>query len=245
MGAPIYHQVMEANIESMGESALLLRLGTRIDAGVNARVHAAARLLREAQLPALEDLVPAYASLLVRLDAAALRSLDLRVEQVAERMREVLADLPAEPDSGSAFVHRIPVSYGGEHGPDLEHVARTTGLACQRVIALHAEAEYRVAMIGFAPGFAYLLGMDERLQVPRREQPRTRVPRGSVAIGGAQTGVYPSELPGGWQLIGRTPERLFDPGCTDDPCRLAPGDRVRFVPVDAAEFERLEQGGRS
>jgi KipI family sensor histidine kinase inhibitor len=236
---------METVIEPMGESALLLRLGTHIDADVNARVHLAARLLRGAALPALEDLVPAYASLLVRLDVEALQALDLRPEQVAERMREVLAQWPEVPETASETVHRIPVCYGGDLGPDLAHVAQVTGLSRERVIALHADTEYRVAMIGFAPGFAYLLGMDSRLHVPRREQPRTRVPRGSVAIGGAQTGVYPSELPGGWQLIGRTPERLFDARVDDQPCRLAPGDRIRFEPVDAAAFERMEEGASS
>lgn len=236
---------METVIEPMGESALLVRLGTHIDARVNARVHAAARLLREAELPAVDDLVPAYASLLVRLDDAALQAQDLHPEQVAERMHEVLSSLPDEPVAGPDTVHRIPVCYGGDHGPDLAHVAQVSGLSPERVIALHAETEYRVAMIGFAPGFAYLLGMDARLHVPRREQPRTRVPRGSVAIGGTQTGVYPSELPGGWQLIGRTPERLFDAGSDDQPCRLAPGDRVRFEPVDAVAFERMEEGAWS
>lgn len=237
---------MEADIEPMGESALLLRLGTHVDADVNARVHAVARLLREAELPAVQELVPAYASLLVRLDPDALRKRDIPVDEMARRVRETLSGMADAAESGPGSVHRIPVCYGGEHGPDLEHVARVTGLTRERVIALHVQPEYRVAMIGFAPGFAYLLGMDERLHVPRREQPRTRVPRGSVAIGGTQTGVYPRELPGGWQLIGRTSARLFDARSGAAPCLLAPGDRVRFEPVDAAGFAKaLEEGAAS
>jgi KipI family sensor histidine kinase inhibitor len=237
---------METDIEPMGESALLLRLGTHVDADVNARVHAAARLLLEAELPAVQEIVPAYASLLVRLDLDALRKRDIPVDEMARRVRETLSGMPDAAEAASGSVHRIPVCYEGDLGPDLEHVAHVTGLTREQVIALHAGVEYRVAMIGFAPGFAYLLGMDERLHVPRREQPRTRVPRGSVAIGGAQTGVYPSELPGGWQLIGRTPSLLFDARSSVTPCLLAPGDRVRFEPVDAAEFEaRLEEGAAS
>jgi KipI family sensor histidine kinase inhibitor len=132
------------------------------------------------------------------------------------------------------------VCYGGESGPDLDAVAEHAGLSRDDVIARHAAAEYTVAMLGFAPGFPYLLGLDRALQVPRRPSPRTRVPAGSVAIGGAQTGIYPRELPGGWHLIGRTPLVLFDPA-REPPCLLAPGDRVRFREIEAGEFARLAE----
>ncbi|WIG55610.1 MAG: Allophanate hydrolase 2 subunit 1 [Rhodanobacteraceae bacterium] len=132
----------------------------------------------------------------------------------------------------------IPVCYGGDCGPDIDAIAEHAGLVRDEVIARHAAAEYTVAMLGFAPGFPYLLGLDAALHVPRRATPRTRVPAGSVAIGGAQTGIYPCELPGGWHLIGRTPLALFDPR-RDPPCLLAPGDRVRFRAIDAGEFARL------
>jgi KipI family sensor histidine kinase inhibitor len=122
------------------------------------------------------------------------------------------------------------VRYGGEHGPDLQRVADHAGLSTTDVIARHAVAEYTVAMLGFAPGFPYLLGLDAALATPRLATPRTRVPAGSVAIGGAQTGLYPQASPGGWNLIGRTDRVLFDPQ-RDPPALLAPGDRVRFVPV--------------
>ncbi|HJU25447.1 MAG TPA: 5-oxoprolinase subunit PxpB [Rhodanobacteraceae bacterium] len=130
----------------------------------------------------------------------------------------------------------IPVCYGGEYGPDLDAVAAHAGLAPDEVVARHTAAEYTVAMIGFAPGFPYLLGLDAALAMPRRRDPRTRVPAGSVAIGGAQTGIYPHELPGGWQLIGRTPLALFDPQ-REPPCLLAPGDRLRFRAIRVDEFE--------
>ena len=132
----------------------------------------------------------------------------------------------------------IPVCYGGEYGPDLLDVAHLSGLDAAQVGARHAAVEYRVAMLGFAPGFPYLLGLDPSLHAPRRATPRTRVPAGSVAIGGAQTGMYPCELPGGWQLIGRTPLALFD-AQRDPPCLLAPGDRVRFCAIDASRFAEL------
>jgi KipI family sensor histidine kinase inhibitor len=126
----------------------------------------------------------------------------------------------------------IPVCYGGDCGPDLAEVAAHVGLHCDEVIARHSAAEYRVAMLGFAPGFPYLFGLDASLHLPRRASPRTRVPAGSVAIGGAQTGIYPRELPGGWQIIGRTPLTLFDPA-RDPPALLAPGQRVRFKVIEA------------
>jgi len=126
-------------------------------------------------------------------------------------------------------------------GPDLSDVAALTGFSIEDVIARHGAVEYRVAMLGFAPGFPYLLGLDPVLAVPRRSDPRQRVPAGSVAIGGQQTGIYPAELPGGWQLIGRTPLQLFDVAA-DVPSRLAAGDRVCFHAIDPAAFQRLAEG---
>jgi len=230
---------MDPVFEPMGEHALLVRLGARIDTAVNDRVHALCRGLREAGLPQIEDLVPAYASVLVRLAPSTPAS---GVERMADCVRELLERMPMDAQAAGTVLHRIPVCYGDACGPDMAHVEAVTGLPRERVVELHAAAEYRVAMIGFAPGFAYLLGLDERLHVPRREQPRTRVPRGSVAIGGAQTGVYPAELPGGWQVIGRTHEVLFERADPCNPCRLAPGDRVRFEPVDEAAFDKLRAG---
>ncbi len=223
--------------EPLGESALLLRFGSVIDRALNDRVHAAAAALRAAALPGVEDIAPAYASLLLRFDPR--RWLDTEVFVAA--VREVLARAgagDAEP-AGTAVVE-LPVCYGGEHGPDLAEVAALSGLATAAVIARHVAGDYRVAMLGFAPGFAYLLGLDAALAVPRLASPRLRVAAGSVAIGGAQTGVYPSILPGGWRLIGRTPLRLFDPARAP-PARLAPGQRVHLRAIDAASFAALSE----
>jgi len=229
-------QVDAIRFESLAEDALLLRFGDRIDPLLNARVHAAVAILRRLQ-PALEC-VPAYASVLLRFDPLAWRGTDAATpHQMLERAARAALAGPETP-AETTRQHEIPVCYGGAHGPDLAAVAQHLGLSIEQVIARHVAAGYHVAMLGFAPGFPYLLGLDPALAMPRRPDPRQRVPAGSVAIGGAQTGIYPAPLPGGWQLIGRTPLRLFDVAATP-PSRLAAGDRVRFRAIDEDEFRHL------
>lgn len=219
-----------ARIEPIADDALLLHLGDRIEPSTNARVHAVCEQIR-AQRPAwLRDLVPAYASIGVFFDP-----LLIEVGMVEEWLHACVIAQPAASQSTSvaARIVEIPVIYGGEAGPDLESAAAELGLTAAQLAQRHAAGEYTVAMIGFAPGFPYLLGLDPALHLPRLATPRTSVPAGSVGIGGAQTGIYPRESPGGWRLIGRTPLVLFDPS-RDPPALLAPGDRVRFVAVDGA-----------
>jgi len=236
-------------LEPLGDSALLIRLGDCIDIATNRSALALADLLRAAALPGIRDIAPAYASVCVHYDIVALASTagagstQLLAEQVGEFAARFLEAKAAgtDPDVGEASIFEIPVRYGGEFGPDLGDVAAQAGIDEQAVIERHANGNYRVAMLGFMPGFPYLLGLDESLQTPRRASPRTRVPAGSVAIGGAQTGIYPRELPGGWQLIGRTPLVLFDP-TREQPALLTPGQRVRFRAIDAGgEFAALTQ----
>ena len=255
-------------IEPLGDSALLVRLGDRIDAQINARALALAHALREAGLPGIRDIAPAYASVAVRFDidawpaSGAERSSH---ERLSLRIHEIVQTLPRDelllsPDGaaeqgrgeGAEATRRlgseheetnpieIPVCYGSDFGPDLDALAAHTKLDVREVIARHTGAEYRVAMLGFMPGFPYLLGLDPGLHTPRRSTPRTRVPAGSVAIGGAQTGIYPRELPGGWQLIGRTPLQLFD-AKRAPPALLRPGQYVRFRAIEAGEFAALAQ----
>ena len=224
------------SIESLGESTLLLRFGAGLDDAVNARVHAASAMLRAAHLPGIVDVVPAYATLGLHYEPSAWidghgGSPSLRI---AAAVQAIFHEPPAEMGHDTATVE-IPVCYGGEFGADFDALARHAALEPSEVIARHTAGIYRVAMLGFAPGFPYLFGLDPALHMPRRASPRTRVPAGSVAVGGAQTGIYPSELPGGWQLIGRTPAVLFDVH-RDPPSLLMPGDTVRFVRIDAKQF---------
>jgi KipI family sensor histidine kinase inhibitor len=236
---------MDFAIEPLAEDALLLRFGDAIDATLNARVHGAARAIRAANLPGIVDVAPAYATLLVRFDSR-FRGVDALPEAITKVLHDAFSRDHASGATtlaGSPAQHaEIPVCYGGGFGPDLDAIAQRAGATPGEVAARHAAAEYTVAMLGFAPGFAYLLGMDPALHAPRRAHPRTRVPAGSVAIGGAQTGIYPRELPGGWNLIGRTPLALFDPD-REPPCLLAPGDRVRFRAISEDEFRRLAERG--
>jgi KipI family sensor histidine kinase inhibitor len=223
-------------IEPLGECAVLVRFGDRIEQAINARVHQAARAVEEARLAGVIDIVPAYASLAVQYEPRAWRGTgdagELPWRRISARI-EGLLDACADAPTGTPRRIDIAVRYGGADGPDLDAVAAHAGLYPDEVVARHAAGDYRVAMLGFAPGFAYLLGLDPALHMPRRADPRIRVPAGSIAIGGAQTGIYPRDLPGGWQLIGRTDEVLFNVAHRP-PNRLAPGDRVRFVPVCGA-----------
>lgn len=221
--------------EPLGECALLIRFGSCIALQTSQRVHEAAAALRAAALPGVTDIVPAFATLaLIYAPACWSGGGESAWRQLADA---VLARLQAPHASTrqTAALIEIPVCYGGEYGPDLALVAQHCGLSTGEIVKRHTSADYCVAMLGFAPGFPYLLGLDPMLETPRRANPRTHVAGGSVAIGGAQTGIYPSDLPGGWQVIGRTPIELFDPQ-RDRACLLAPGDRVRFRAIGAREF---------
>ena len=226
--------VTDPVVRALGDAALLFEFGEVIDAGVNARVLAAWRAILALRLPGVLDVVPAYASLAVHFDPAR-----VELESLTSRVLDACRN-PAEQDETRAVVS-VPVCYEAAFAPDMDEVCAHTGFSAEEVVALHTAADYRVFFLGFTPGFPYLGGLDPRLAVPRRDTPRTRIEPGSVAIGGAQTGVYPGASPGGWHIIGRTPIRLFDHGRAPA-CLLAPGDRLRFVPVSAAGFSRLRDG---
>ncbi len=214
-----------------GESALVIEFEARIAPEVNARAIAAAAHVRSRRLPGVRDVVPAYRSVTIYFDP--LRADARRLEAVARAAGEAPA-----PDGEAGREVAIPVCYGGEFGPDLAEVARFARTDEAGVVARHSAGRYRVFMMGFVPGFAYMGVVNERIAASRRDTPRLRVPAGSVGIAGAQTGVYPCETPGGWQVIGRTPLTVFD-ASRDEPCLLAAGDTVRFEPIDRAAFDRL------
>jgi len=219
-------------IEPLGDGAVQIVLGDAPDEAARVRIAAAAARVRRAAPPGVTECVPGYATLTVHYDP-------LGAGDVEAALRRILAKLD-DAEGGAGRRVEVPVRYGGEWGPDLEEVAALHGISADEVVRLHTAAEYRVHLIGFVPGFPYLGGLDPRLHTPRRDAPRAAVPAGSVGIGGAQTGIYPAESPGGWRLIGRTPLALFDPW-RDPPALLRAGDRIRFRAVD--EFRPPETEG--
>jgi KipI family sensor histidine kinase inhibitor len=220
------------SIEPLGDAAFMLRWDERIDIDINREVHRAAAALRDDAPRWLVDVVPAYASLAVFVDVEILAENSTAAGAVEQWLRERLSREPAAAAGAQSRLVEIPMRYGGADGVDLDQVAVQAGIGRDEVIARHTGVEYLVAFLGFAPGFPYLLGLDPKLATPRLAQPRLRVPAGSVAIGGAQTGLYPREGPGGWNLIGRTDRIVFDTARAV-PSLLQPGDRVRFVAVSS------------
>ena len=210
-------------ISPVGESALLVTLDEGISLAANERVLALDTFLQANPIEGVLEWVPAYASVLIFFNP-----LILDFEKLSDWLGAIMPGLRVESFQSPRRVE-IPVCYGGEDGPDLDFVAENCELSQDEVVALHAASIYRVGMMGFTPGFVYLMGLDERLITPRRATPRTFVPAGSVGIAGSQTGIYPLDSPGGWQLIGRTRMKLFD-GQRESPFLLAPGDEVQFLP---------------
>jgi len=222
----------EPTIEPFGDAALLIDLGPATDQAQAVRAQALAAAIEAGRTttPAIGRPVPAHASVFVPFDP-----LEMTLEDAIAVARSAIATSalpgPTALDGGDDTPIEIPVRYGGPDGPDLENVAAAHGLRPEEVVELHAAARYRVLFLGFAPGFGYLGGLPPALVTPRRDNPRERVPAGSVGIAGGHTAVYPLAMPGGWQLIGRTDIVLFDPD-RPDPALLWPGATVRFVPVD-------------
>lgn len=221
-----------AHVRLNGDRGLLCEYGDTIDPDVNQTVRAMAQLLMQHPPRGVQSVVPAYRSLCLAYDPEA--TTPDAVKKHLTQLEDRLTDTTLSPPT----VVEIPVFYGGKGGPDLSFVAEHAGLSEADVIRLHSAVEYPIYMIGFAPGFCYLGGLDERLSTPRLSTPRTLVDAGSVGIANAQTGMYPSASPGGWQLIGRTPLRLFDPE-RENPFLCQPGDRIRFVPISEDEYRQM------
>jgi len=215
-----------ALLRPVGDTGILITYGSSIAEETSLRVLEAARRIREAAMPGVEDVIPAYTTVLVIFDR---EQTDYRALADALAADPGIASPPPLPEEDRP-PRKLPTAYGGEDGPDLGEVARRTGLSPGEVVRRHTEREYRVYFLGFTPGYPYMGGLDPRLEIPRLHTPRTRVPAGSVAIAGLQTGLYPMESPGGWSLIGRTPLLLFDP-TAEEPTYLRPGDRVHFESI--------------
>ncbi len=220
-------------ISIAGENALIVYFGDKPNAAIAAQVAQTTQQLRESIGQALVDLVPSYASLLVIYDP-----LQTDHHGVRAAIRTALHNLSNTEGQTQGSLVTLPVYYSTESGPDLQALADSAGLSTAEVIAIHQQAEYKVYAIGFAPGFAYLGEVDERIAAPRLATPRQKVPRGAVAIADRQTAVYPAQSPGGWNLIGLCPQRMFDPQATPSmPVQV--GDRVRFEAIDKQAFIAL------
>jgi KipI family sensor histidine kinase inhibitor len=223
------------HIAPEGDRCLIVSLGSSVDPVVNRRIHALAERLLAESIPGVLDVVPAFTTVALHYRPEAFG--EAPYDALSARIVALMdAGLPALAESAREV--RIPVCYGGAFGPDLGDIAERCGCTPDDVVARHVASEHTVGMLGFAPGFPYLFGLDPRLSVPRRATPRTQIPPGSVAIAGGQSAIYPQETPGGWNLIGRTPLKLFDLA-RNPPCLLAPGDKVRFFAVTADEYQAL------
>ncbi|WP_192035393.1 5-oxoprolinase subunit PxpB [Halomonas sp. YLGW01] len=220
-------------LENAGVEAWLVRLFDTIDEANMPWLMALCRRCEDAFGEALVDLVPSYTTLLVHYDP-----LRLSAREARARLASILADLRPDDEAAAGAIKEVPVWYDDSVGPELARLMAATGLDREALIELHAGHDYRVFALGFAPGFAFMGSLDPRLEMPRLDTPRQRVPAGSVAVAGRQTSAYPRQSPGGWNLIGRTPITLFDRH-RDEQSYLQVGDRVRFRPVDRVEFERL------
>jgi inhibitor of KinA len=216
-----------------GDSAWSIELPERIDAGINARAILIARGVEGAGLP-VTDVVVGYRAVMVYVDP-----LSDDAAGVEERLREIAATVSTDETAPGALV-QVPVCYGGPHGPDLGELATFAGCSIDDVIALHLGRDYRVFVVGFVPGFAYMAPVDPRIAAPRRASPRLKVPPGSVAVAAGQTGVYPAETPGGWNLIGRCPVKPYD-DARAEPFLFHPGDTVRFYRISESEYRTRTQ----
>lgn len=214
--------IFKPKIVPLGDSALLVQLGDEIDTTINQRVHALSALINTSPLEGVIETVPAYTTLLIHYDPLILTNAGIHdwVRKKLDHIEDVNWRKPRQLE--------VRVRYGGEYGVDLQFVADYHHLRVEDVIRIHSEKTYTVYMMGFTPGFPYMGKLDDAIVMPRLEMPRTRVPAGTVAIAGSQTGVYPIDSPGGWRLIGYTSVQLFDPA-SESPFLFSPGDEVRFV----------------
>jgi inhibitor of KinA len=243
-----HDKITPMEIVPLGDSALIVRVRERFEDAPEETLDEVLRTfqrIRNAAIPGVIELAPAYTSVSVFFDpitvAKATKTPDKLFGWFATRIRAAVAG-GADPGrtARSSRTIEVPVCYDSEFAPDLDHVAEHAKISTIEVVDLHSTGEYRAACIGFVPGFPFLSGLARKLATPRRDVPRREIPPGSVGIGGAQTGIYPLRSPGGWNLIGRTPLKLFDP-TKDPPALLRAGDRVRFRAITREEFEALKQ----
>ncbi|MCD8249995.1 MAG: 5-oxoprolinase subunit PxpB [Lachnospiraceae bacterium] len=221
-------------IVAAGDSSILIEFGNEINPEINRKITSTVQLIRAQQIEGIVDMIPAFCSLLINYDPRI-----ITYDRIQSRMAE-LVKMDVKASAQKKKVFEIPVCYGGDFGPDIENIAANAGLSVEEVIKIHSSSDYLIYMLGFLPGFCYLGGLDERIHTPRLANPRVKIPAGSVGIGGSQTGIYPLDSPGGWQLMGLTPVKTYDPD-RETPILLEAGDYIRFVPIDREEFDRIKE----
>jgi KipI family sensor histidine kinase inhibitor len=228
----------EPRFLSGGDRAIFVEFGDSIDPDVNQRVRNLKLAIERAGIPGVVESVPTYRSLLVYFEP---------LQVSASKLQETVCHLlqyAIENELPKRRLIEIPTAYGGEFGPDLEQVAQHNNLSAAEVVRIHSDTRYLIYMIGFMPGFPYLGGMSSRIATPRKTTPRLKLPAGSVGIAGNQTGIYPAESPGGWQIIGRTPLELFHP-TQEPPAILQAGDYLTFISVTPEEFTVIKEAVRN
>ena len=228
---------MKPTISPVGDRAISIDFGQVIDPTINRHIRQTIERIKELQLEGIIELVPTYCALLVEYDAML-----YSYSEICNIIEPTLEEGMANTTNELVTVVEVPTVYGGEFGPDLSFVASHNHLSEDEVISIHSGTDYLVYMLGFIPGFTYLGGMDPRIATPRLSSPRTLIPAGSVGIAGEQTGTYPSDSPGGWQIIGRTPVTMYDMSKAQA-ALLNAGDYVRYVPIDESEFHRIKSLG--
>ena len=217
-----------------GDRALVAEFGNTIDPEINSQVHALAGKLTQKSIPGIGELVPTFRSLLIYYDPAILSCEDLKAQ-----IKNLAGDSEDRAEKTKRILH-IPCCYGSHFGPDLDDMVRYTGLTRDEIISLHSGTDYKIYMLGFLPGFVYLGGLDRRLEIPRLSTPRAKIPKGSVGIGGSQTGVYPLDSPGGWRLIGSTPLDFYQVNRAD-PILCKAGEYIHFDPITSCDYYDIRQ----
>lgn len=229
----------EIEILASGDSALYCHFSNIVDPGVSEKILAVNSILKNKSITGVLETIPSYSGIMIYFNPLAINRKELisKLRQICNSTETHSSDLQYE-------TVEVPVCYRDEYGPDLDYVARRSGLSYEEVISIHSSRDYRIYMLGFTPGFPYLGGIDKRIATPRRETPRVKINAGSVGIAGEQTGIYPLDSPGGWQIVGRTPLRLFD-FRNKNPFIFKPGDYIRFRPVNLDTYFEIAESVRN
>ncbi|WP_333473048.1 5-oxoprolinase subunit PxpB [Crassaminicella thermophila] len=217
-----------------GDQAIVIEFGNKISEEINSKVRAMMIAINKKNIEGVVEMIPTYRSLMVHYNPLKVdfNSLCEELKSIEKQLDDIEIPLPE--------VIEIPTLYGGDYGADIENVAKHNGLTVDEVVKIHTSKEYLIYMLGFTPGFPYLGGMDDRISTPRLKTPRTKISAGSVGIAGSQTGIYPIDSPGGWQLIGKTPLKLYD-AYRENPILLQAGNYIKFVPIDEKTYIKIEE----